>query len=320
MELKSPADHLLLTRLKASLFGVVGSFVLFAAYLAIPPLGIFSGILAPFPAAYNRLVYGRVSSLTVILGSAAAISTLLGFYAGLLFLGMCAMTGFFMPELLLRGFSGSRALFWTTAANLLIFFVGYIVYSSTYNSNVQQLISSEISDSLAQAIAIYEKAGVKGEELDFLKQSMATAAELLQRLYPALITAMLVFIAGVNLVLLKRSMAKSKIDITIADFSSFKNPDLLIWIPIVSGFLLLLPESLLTTPALNILLIAGLLYFFQGMAVISALCTKHSVPSFVRILLYLLLVVQPYLLAVVACTGLFDLWIDFRTPKTQENL
>ncbi len=320
MELKSPADHLLLTRLKASLIGVVGSFVLFAAYLAIPPLGIFSGMLAPFPAAYNRLIYGRVSSLIVILGSAAAISALLGFFAGLLFLGMCAMTGFFMPELLLRGFSGSRALFWTTAANLLIFFVGYIVYTSTYNSNVQQLISSEISGSLAQAIAIYEKAGVKGDELDFLKQSMATAAELLQRLYPALITAMLVFIAGFNLVLLKKSTAKSKVAIAIADFSSFRNHDLLVWIPILSGFLLLLPESLITTPVLNILLIAALLYFFQGMAVISALFTKHSVPSFVRILLYLLLVIQPYLLAVVACTGLFDLWIDFRTPKTQENL
>jgi uncharacterized protein YybS (DUF2232 family) len=149
---------------------------------------------------------------------------------------------------------------------------------------------------------------------------MATAAELLQRLYPALITAMLVFIAGFNLFLLKKSTAKSTAAIAVDDFSTFRNPELLVWIPIITGFLLLLPESLISSPALNILLIAALLYFIQGMAVISAIFTKHSVPSIVRLLLYSVLVVQPYLLAVVACTGLFDLWIDFRTPKPQENL
>lgn len=320
MNLKSPADHYLLVRLKASLLGVVGSFVLFAAYLAIPPLGIFSGILAPFPAAYNRLIHGRVSSLIVILGSTAAISALFGLFAGVLFLGMCGMIGFLMPELLLRGGSGSRALFWTTAANLLIFSVGYIVYSTVSDNSVEQLISAEISGSLNQAVAIYEKSGVKGEDLELLKHSMATAADLLKRLYPALVTAMLVIIAGFNLVLLKISTAKMAVKVAIGDFSTFRNPDLLVWVPIAAGFFMLLPESPLTTPALNILLVAALLYFIQGMAVVSALFTKYSVPAVVRILLYAMLIIQPYLLSVVACIGLFDLWIDFRTPKTQENL
>ena len=57
------------------------------------------------------------------------------------------------------------------------------------------------------------------------------------------------------------------------------------------------------------------------MAVISALIARHSVPALLRILLYAMLIIQPYLLALVAGIGLFDLWVDFRTPKTQqENL
>lgn len=321
MKLNTPADHTLLARLKASLLGVVGSFVLFASYLAIPPFGIFSGILAPFPAAYIRLIHGRVSSLIALLGAAAAISALFGFLAGILFLVMCGMIGFLMPELLLRGFSGSRALFWTTAANLLVFCVGFFVYCSVSDSSVQQLISSEISGSLNQAISIYEKSGVKGEDLELVRQSMATAADLLQRLYPALVTAMLVVVAGFNLALLKKSAAKMNVSVCIDDFSSFRNPDHLVWALILAGFSLLLPTSLATTPALNILLIVALLYFIQGMAVISALFARHPVPVLVRILLYAMLFIQPYLLAVVACIGLFDLWIDFRTPhNTQENL
>jgi hypothetical protein len=47
-------------RLKEPLLGVVGSFVLFAAYLAVPPLGIFPVILAPFPAATAWFMAGIV--------------------------------------------------------------------------------------------------------------------------------------------------------------------------------------------------------------------------------------------------------------------
>ena len=139
MDLKTTADHYLRVRLKAALLGVVGSFILFAAYLAIPPLGIFSGILAPFPAAYNRVVHGRVSALIVTLGAAAAITVLFGVFAGGLYLAICGMISLLMPELLLRGVSCSWALFWTTAANMLIFCTGFAIYSTVSGINLQQL-------------------------------------------------------------------------------------------------------------------------------------------------------------------------------------
>jgi uncharacterized protein YybS (DUF2232 family) len=320
MNQKSPADHYLRIRLKASLLGVVGSFVLFAAYLAIPPLGIFSAILAPFPAAYNRVVHGRISSLIIIFGTTAAVSALFGIFAGCLYLGMCFMISFLMPELLLHKISGSRALFWTTAANLVIFTAGFFAYSAFSGVNLQQIITAEVASSMKQAVAIYEKGGVSGDDLEVLKRSMTTAAELLQRLYPALVTAMLIVIAGFNLVLLKKTTINSAANLEIEDFSTFRNPELLVWVLIATGFSLLLPVSPITSPALNVLLIIIMMYFFQGMAVISTLITRHSVPTLVRVLLYAILIIQPYLLALIAGFGLFDLWGDFRTPKTQENL
>ncbi len=320
MNFRSPADHYLYVRIKASILGVVGSFVLFAAYLAVPPLGIFSGILAPFPASYNRLIHGRLSSLIITLGSTTIISALFGVFAGALYIGMCGMIGLLMPELLLRGIGGSRVLFWTTAANLLICFTGIIVYSSVSGVNLQQLISTEISGSLKQAVALYEKGGVTGEELELLKSSMVVASDLLKRLYPALITVMLILIAGCNLLLLKKTTANTSVTLNIGDFATFRNPDLLVWLLIACGFTLLLPLSPVTTPALNILLVIIMLYFFQGMAVVSAMIKKHSVPAMLRIFFFTMLIIQPYLLALVAGIGIFDLWVDFRTPKTQENL
>ena len=320
MNFTSTADHYLYVRLKASILGVVGSFVLFAAYLAVPPLGIFSGLLAPFPAAHNRLIHGRLTSLIITLGSTAIISALFGIFAGCLYLGMCGMISLLMPELLLQGLSGSRVLFWTTAANLVIYAAGIAVYSSVSGVNLPQLIATEISGSLQQAVALYEKGGVTGEELELLKSSMAVASDLLKRLYPALITAMLVIIAGGNLLLVKKTTANTSVVLHIDDFATFRNPDLLVWLLIVCGITLLLPQSLITTPALNLLLIITMLYFFQGMAVVSALIKKYSVPALLRIFLYTMLIIQPYLLALIAGIGIFDLWVDFRTPKTQENL
>lgn len=320
MNLNPPAGHNVQVRLKASLLGVVGSFVLFAAYLAIPPLGIFSGLVAPFPAAYNRLLHGRLAALIVLTGTATAITALFGMFAGCLYLGMCGMSGFLMPELLLRGKTGYQTMFWTTAANLLVIVIGIIIYSSVSATSLQQLISAEASDSVKQAVAIYEKAGVKGEDLDLLKRSMTTGAELLKRLYPALVTALFIVIAGCNLALLKRTAARAGTALNSGVFSTFKNPDLLVWVLIAAGFALLLPDSVITNPALNIVLVVSLLYFFQGMAVVTAIVRKSSLSAMLRIILYALLIIQPYLLALVAGIGLFDIWVDFRTPKKQENL
>lgn len=317
----SPADHNQTARLKASLFGMVGSFVLFTAYLAIPPIGVFSGLLAPFPAGYVRLLHGRLVSLLVTLGTATAVSALFGVMAGGLYAGMCATVGLLMPELLVRGFCGSRMLFWTTAANITVLATVIVIYSRLSGIDLQQLISTEISGSLTQAISIYEKSGVKGDDLELLRQTMKSVADMMQRLYPALVTLLVMAMAGCNLALLKRTAVMKNGLHNVGDFASFRNPDLLVWLLIAAGFALLIPSLLVTTPALNIMLIVAVLYFLQGMAVISTLIAKHSFAGMLRTGLYLMLVLQPYMAAIVAGIGLCDLWVDFRTPKQQqENL
>lgn len=320
MNLTPQAGPATASRLKSALLGMIGSFVLFAAYLVVPPIGIFSGILTPFPAAFNRLLHGRIPALIVTLGATTAVTALFGIFAGCLYLGMCAVIGLLMPELLAHGLSGARTLFWATAANLVVLFAGTALYSTAVDINLQQLISAEITSSMNQAAAIYEKSGVKGEDLDLVKQSMKTASDLLLRLYPALITMMYVIIAGCNLALLKKSAAIFGKELNVGEFVSFRNPDLLVWVLISAGFLLLLPSPLATTPALNILLLVVLLYFVQGMAIVSALISRQSISGILRIGLYIMLLIQPYLVVLVAGIGLCDLWVDFRTPKKQENL
>jgi uncharacterized protein YybS (DUF2232 family) len=320
MSLIPQADRAMVPRLKAALLGMIGSFVLFTAYLVVPPVGIFSGILAPFPACYVRLLHGRMPSLILTFGVTAAVSALFGIIAGCMYLGMSGIIGILMPELLARGFSGSRAMFWTTSANLAVLTAGIALYSTATGLDVHQFVSTEIASSLNQALAIYEKGGVKGEDLDLIKQSLKMVAGFLYLLYPSFVTIILITMAGSNLALLKRTTALSEALHKVGEFAAFKNPDMLVWLLIASGFSLLMPSPLATTPALNILMIVSLLYFLQGMAVISTIISRKSSFGFLRVVLYVTLILQPYLAVVVAAVGLSDLWVDFRTPKKQENL
>jgi hypothetical protein len=320
MSLTDKAGHAFNSRIFATLIGMTGSFILFAAYLVIPPAGIFSGLLAPFPAAYFRFRHGRGTGVIIVLGATAATTAFFGPSAGAFYVVQCGLIALLLPELLLRGVSAARSIVVTTATSVVLLTAAVIFFSVSSGQNVHQMAIDEIQKSVSQAVAIYEKSGVKGEELVVLKQTMATAADLVIRMYPALIIITLIAMVGCNLALLKRFTAGMGISLNIDEFRAYRNPDILVWGFIAAGFSLLAADRVITTPAINVLAIIVVLYFLQGLAVITTVISRQSIAGVLRAGLYIMLLLQPYLAALVAAIGIFDLWGDFRTPRKQENL
>jgi uncharacterized protein YbjQ (UPF0145 family) len=243
-----------------------------------------------------------------------------GLSAGTFYLVQCGLIALLLPELLLRGFSATRSIVWTTAAIVVLLAVAVVFFSVTSGQNIHQMAVAEIQKSVAQAVAIYEQSGVKGEELAVLKQTMATAADLVIRMYPALIIITLIAMVGCNLSLLRRFTAGMGFSLNIDEFKAYRNPDILVWGLIGAGFSLLADNRIITTPAINALAIIVVLYFLQGLAVLSTVIARQSIAGVLRAGLYVMLLLQPYLAALVAAIGIFDLWGDFRTPRKQENL
>lgn len=303
--------------------GTVLSSILFSAYIVIPPAGLLFGLLAPFPAILARLRYGRGTAVIVTLAATTLLSLEFGVQAGLLYLVQSGVIALLLPELLLRDLGAARSIAWTTTVNLLVYVVVACAMLFISGQSLQQLHGlavTEINTSVTQALALYEKAGIKGDDLAALKQSMTTAAHLLISLYPALATVLLIVMAGCNLALVKRYSQQFCFNVKIGEFRSFRNPDMLVWLLIAAGFAMLTDVPMVTTPALNVLVVLVLLYFLQGMAVISSMFFRFGSAVALRFMLYLLLIVQPYMAALVAAIGIFDLWGDFRTPRKQENL
>ncbi len=319
MNLLEKAGHAVSQRIIAALIGMAGSFILFAAYLVIPPAGIFTGLLAPLPIAFVRIRHDRFMGLISVLGGTAAMTAFFGVAAGLFYLVQCGVIALVMTELLVRGFTGARALAWTTASNAVLLTVIVLFFSYASSQNIHVLVADEIRNSVAQAVSIYEMGGVKGDDLAMLKQTMATAADLVIRIYPALIIVTLIAMAACNLAFLTRFSAVGS-RFKVGEFRDYRNPDPVVWVLIVSGFALLAGDRVITTPALNVLAVTLLLYFLQGLAVLLTVISRQSIAGVLRIGLYAMLILQPYLAALVAALGIFDLWGDFRTPRKQENL
>lgn len=307
-------------RLGAVAIGMVASFLLYAAYMVIPAAGFFSGLLAPFPAAFFRFRHGRGTAVIITLGATTLLTAAFGIQAGALFLLQCGTISLLMPEFLVRGYGATRTIAWTTAANLAVFAMAALAFSLVSGQNFHLLVVNEINGSIAQAIAIYEKAGVKGDELALMKQSMSMAAGLIIRIYPALATIMLTAMTGLNLALARRLDQRLGLGLKIGDFNNFRNRDAMVWLLIAAGFAMLAGTPVITTPALNVLVIVIALYVLQGLAVVLTVIGRQSFAGILRVTLFLMLLFQPYLVALLAALGIFDLWGDFRTPRKRENL
>jgi uncharacterized protein YybS (DUF2232 family) len=70
---------------------------------------------------------------------------------------------------------------------------------------------------------------------------------------------------------------------------------------------------------INGLIVMMMVYFFQGIAVVSFYFEKKQFPKILRILLYGLIAIQQPLLLVVVALGFFDIWIDFRRTRKVES-
>lgn len=100
-------------------------------------------------------------------------------------------------------------------------------------------------------------------------------------------------------------------------FVSWKAPEPLVWGLIVSGFVFFIADGLLKQIGLNLLIVLLLVYYVQGLAVITCLFERRQFPMFLRVMGYgMTIILGPLPFAGI---GIFDLWIDFRKKRIKGN-
>jgi uncharacterized protein YybS (DUF2232 family) len=292
--------------LSALLAGFVGAQVNPLAYMLV-------GVLTPLPVLVVGWRSGELAALALALAVAVLIFCLYPaldtFWQNLGFLNLLAM-GVILAGLQSRGVGAPQAIILTVVAlNLLalLIFLGQAYY---LGQAPQDLLAKKTAEIIATVTKVLGDAGGASETLipGFVSADLQA---LLKRLLPGLMIANTGLVAWLNVVLARQlcflfGWAEPK-----PPLYNWVAPEWLIFALLGAGFLVLVPVSAVRYVGLNLLLVLGVLYFAQGLAVVATWFHRLGLPRVLRMIGYPLMFLNP-LCFVIITLGLIDLWLDFR--------
>lgn len=279
-----------------------------------PLVSLLAGVLAPLPVLLAGWRLGDRAALVLALAAALAIfaaqPSLTSALANLGFMELLLM-GVLISGLQYRGVPVPWAIIYTVAAlNLLVllFLSGQALVMGITPQALLAQKSAEIMETIRQVLG-EAGGGSSGPLLPGIPP--VEVEKLLRHLLPGLVITNSGLVAWINVVLARRAAAFLGWGEQEPPLYYFSLPEWLIFGVLGVGFLLLVPVSWVRLFSANLLVVLALLYFCQGVAVVSAWFHRFGFPRVLRLIGYPLLFLYP-LVFVVITLGLIDLWFDFR--------
>lgn len=286
----------------ASLAAALGLFL--AA--GLPFAGPLS-LLTPLPVAYCYL-HSRLPGLAAALAGALFVSLPEhqdSRLVALLFLELAA-SGLVLGELLRRG--------WGPEATLALGVAG-VLASSCGVFLLHAAAQGQSPAALAQALSEQTMAevGRNLKELGYGAADVEPMLEGMRAMLPAVLATSVGALFGLNLALARRLFGR--LGAQLAEWPPFRLwrlPDALVFVAIGAGLAMLANVGPSRLIGANLLAVAAVFYFIQGLAISAFFLERHRVPRPLRLAAYVLMAAWHHLSLGVAVVGLLDLWVDFR--------
>lgn len=278
----------------------------------------------PLPVFYVLVVRGEKE------GGGLLSKGLIG--AGLASIALGALPGFilslsFLPLAfsLARSLRGKESVFRTGITGSLVLLATWIIGAALYgiieHAHPYRQVLAAIDSSLTETFTAYQQSSeISADTLVQLEAAFLRIRSIIPVIFPAIILITILSTVWINMVL-GDALIRKKNDVLSPwpSFGQWKLPDQLVWVVIVSGLGLLLPIPALNKLCLNGVLISAVLYFFQGLAVLSSLFNRWAVPWMFRVFVYTLILVQAYGIIFLAIAGLIDVWFDLRKSRNETS-
>jgi uncharacterized protein YybS (DUF2232 family) len=301
------------TRVSVHMLVLAASTVtLFAAARYVPVLGLLVSLLAPAPLLLVTLGHGLCPGLLALGLSTLSLALLFGSLQSTIFFAEYGVMALAMAEAIRRQWSVERTLFISTVLPSLASGVMMALLFSSVELNLDA-VKQHFEEDLSQAFHQFMTEGGGANEgalRAYVQEVFGIIVQLLPALFVLSTAAGALLNYGVVRIVWRRLGGQPPLP--AGRLTQWKAPEACVWVLIASGICSFMPFPGIRMAGLNVLLLVSLVYLVQGLGLIVFYLNKGSVPSIVRSLVYLFLVLQPLLLLGVAAFGLFDLWFDFR--------
>ncbi len=297
---------------------VVVSGGLYAAALGLAPVAAPLALLVPLPALIV-VAPGSVAAGPWARWPLATVGLWCGLTAGALSaaLGADAAPGFVLalglPTVVLAAGLGRRWSFERTAlAGLAAWSLGVSSLLALAYGSIATLLSA-VREQLANALTLALStpnpiSGAAQSTVAVLDAEREAVIDGVLQILPALVILTGAAMVLTNLMLARRSTGA----LPGANLRCWRAPDGLIWMLILAGFAMFVPVHAVALAARNAFVVLLGCYFCQGLAIVSYYLDRFRLPRGLRIVSYLLIVIQHVVTALVLVLGVFDLWGNFR--------
>jgi len=300
----------------------LAGYALFGTYAAFGFAAVIVNLFTPLPAAFVGMRHGSAAGgMTVALTLLVVLLTG-GTAQGAMYLVQFGIPGAVLPWLLNRGMAWDKAVVVVLWAMVAASIGGLLIFSVSAGESPLAMTGGLIDKEIAQTSTVMQEmfagADLPADQSKEVMRAVENMAVFLQKAYPGIVMT----VAGLmilGLVLLLALMARGRYTLPGKTFPEWKAPEPLVWVLILSGFIVAFADGPLAAFALNVLVVLLPVYFLQGLAVIDCFFRRKAFSPVIRTIGYLLVTLVNPLPMLVTGLGVFDLWADFRKPRGPES-
>jgi len=225
------------------------------------------------------------------------------FIEGAITYAIIIICGLLMWEMIKKNMPGMSVFIPTIAASLIfISMIALLSYKSgsTINHTVSVWVKAMLDNFVRQYSTVLDPG-----DINAFNVNRPSIEAVIIKLFSSITVIGTAMIMWFNLVIASKLALKT-------DLSQWSCPNWVIIVFIIASVCSLLPNKTVNTIGLNILLIVGIAYFFQGLSVIAFMFDTMKIWTGWRIFFYLLIITQMYIMIMAILLGLFDNWFYFR--------
>ncbi len=299
------------------IIGCMGWVAAFLAAVAVIPIGgLFIGLLTPLPFVYYLAgvpLRNALQFVGIVVGFLVVISMLLGFGKLGLFCLEFGILGLWMAQAFQHRLSIGKIIGSGTAVLIGIGVLALVFAAIGQDKGLVEMIRGYLTANLNVPAKTYQSMGLPADKAVEIKAYAESVRNALLKVYPSLMVVGSALVVWANAILSVRLFSSKGVTLSESEeLALWKAPEYLVWGVIIAGFSLFLPVEGIRFVALNLLIVLGSVYLFQGMAILSYFLNRFRAPSWVKAVVYFFVAIQQFFLMLLALAGLFDQWINFR--------
>ncbi len=281
---------------------IIGMFVEFFCAVPLAVLTARQGVGKGLSALFVTFIL-----LSMLISPVLAIRLALSFGICGVALGWCVR----------KNFDAVRIFFATlvVASAAQVVSIGLLI--AVMDVNLIEMQIEMVRESFDESFKMYEEMGVDPARIAEAQTQVEPALQVLVFLMPTLI--MLTALVNAVAVYLTAQWIFPKLQMKIPKlppFSEWKLPVLFFYTAIIGGLGLYWGFTRGWTEiyeiSLNLLIISAIIGLIQGLALLSFLFDRYNVSKLMRRILYVILILNMFLIQLVAITGLLDMLFDYR--------